>query len=79
MGRAREPRTGTSAWTEVPEVDETWDRLATLPRDQRVALVLRYYEDLPDHEIAEVMGCAPATVRTRIHRALAKLREEMTP
>jgi RNA polymerase sigma-70 factor (sigma-E family) len=77
MGRAREPRSG--GWVEQPEIDETWEQLATLPRDQRVALVLRYYEDLPDHEIAAVMGCPQATVRTRIHRALAKLREEMTP
>jgi RNA polymerase sigma factor (sigma-70 family) len=77
MGAAREPRTG--GWVEQPEIDETWDRLASLPHDQRVALVLRYYEDLPDGDIATLMGCAPATVRTRIHRALTTLREEMTP
>jgi RNA polymerase sigma factor (sigma-70 family) len=77
MGRAREPRTADRV--EPPEIDETWQVLATLPRDLRVALVLRYYEDLPVDEIARVMGCKPATARTRIHRALAKLREEMTP
>ena len=62
-----------------PEIDETWDLLAQLPQDQRVALVLRYYEDLPIDEIARLMGCPPVTVRTRIHRAIAKLRREMTP
>jgi RNA polymerase sigma factor (sigma-70 family) len=77
MGRAREPRTDGSV--EPPEIDETWELLVMLPRDQRVALVLRYYEDLPDDEIARVMGCRPATVRTRIHRALNKLRKEVTP
>lgn len=77
MGQAREPRTADRV--DPPEIDETWDQLATLPRDQRVALVLRYYEDLPVGEIARVMGCRPATARTRIHRALAKLREEMVP
>lgn len=77
MGRAREPRTGGSV--EPPDIDETWERLAALPRDQRVALVLRYYEDLPDAEIARVMQCSPTTVRTRIHRALSMLRKEMTP
>lgn len=77
MGHAREPRTADRV--DPPELDETWDQLATLPRDQRVALVLRYYDDLPVAEIARVMGCRPATARTRIHRALAKLREEMTP
>jgi RNA polymerase sigma factor (sigma-70 family) len=76
MGHAREPRSADRV--EPPEIDETWDLLATLPREQRVALVLRYYEDLPLVEIAQVMGCRPATARTRIHRALAKLREEMT-
>lgn len=77
MGRAREPRTVDRV--DPPEIDETWELLATLPQDQRVALVLRFYEDLPVDEIARVMGCRPATARTRIHRALAKLREEMTP
>lgn len=77
MGAAREPRTG--GWVEPPEIDETWTLLASLPRDQRVALVLRFYEDLPVDEIARVMGCRPATARTRIHRALARLRKEMTP
>jgi len=62
-----------------PELDETWALLDRLPRDQRVALVLRYYEDLADGEIARVMGCRPGTVRSRIHRALKTLRKEMTP
>ena len=76
MGQVREPRSADRV--DPPEIDETWDLLATLPREQRVALVLRYYEDLPVDGIAQVMGCRPATARTRIHRALAKLREEMT-
>lgn len=62
-----------------PEIDETWDRLATLPQHQRVALVLRYYDDLSIEQIAGLVGCAPATVRTRIHRAITRLRQELTP
>lgn len=77
MGREREPRVG--GWVDPPEIDETWELLDRLPRDQRVALVLRYYEDLPIDEIAQVMDCRPGTVRTRIHRALTTLRKEMTP
>jgi DNA-directed RNA polymerase specialized sigma24 family protein len=42
-------------------------------------LVLRYYEGLPDSEIASVLGCAPGTVRGYASRALAALRVEMTP
>jgi RNA polymerase sigma-70 factor (sigma-E family) len=46
-----------------------------LPARQRAALVLRFYEDLPDADVAEVLGCSPATVRSQIARALARLRE----
>jgi RNA polymerase sigma-70 factor (sigma-E family) len=48
--------------------------LARLPRHQRVVLVLRYYEDLSDAQIAEVLGCSPGTVRAHASRALARLR-----
>ncbi len=77
MGDAREPR--STGRVEPPEIDETWGLLARLPREQQVALVLRFYEDLPVDEIARVMGCRPSTARTRIHRALTRLRKEMTP
>jgi RNA polymerase sigma-70 factor (sigma-E family) len=77
MARERMPR--PPADVEMPEIDETWGLLTRLSQDQRVAVVLRFYEDLPMDEIARVMGCRTATVRTRIHRALAILRKEMTP
>lgn len=54
--------------------DEVWDALAGLPYRQRAALVLRFYEDAPDEEIADALGCRPATVRSLIHRGLAHLR-----
>ncbi|HEY0698361.1 MAG TPA: SigE family RNA polymerase sigma factor [Micromonospora sp.] len=57
--------------------DQVWSWLARLPRRQRAALVLRYYEDLPDAEIAEVLGCAVGTVRASISRALTALRAEL--
>ncbi|HEY7069870.1 MAG TPA: sigma-70 family RNA polymerase sigma factor [Acidimicrobiales bacterium] len=77
MAREREPRP-ERAWADPPEIDETWDLLARLPADQRAVLVLRYYEDLPVAEIAAVLGCRPSTARSRLHRALVRLREEMT-
>ena len=58
--------------------DELWDTLLRLPDRQRAVIVLRFYEDLPDAEIAEALGCRPATVRTSIHRALAALRKELS-
>lgn len=57
--------------------DELWDALATLSERRRTAIVLRFYEDLPDDEIAAVLGCRPATVRTLIHRGLNLLRKEI--
>ena len=62
---------------ESVERDQMWELLAALPRRQRAALVLRYYEDLPDADIAEVLGCAVGTVRSSISRALATLRTEL--
>jgi RNA polymerase sigma-70 factor (sigma-E family) len=58
--------------------DATWRLLATLPRQQRAVLVLRFYEDLPDREIAETLGCAEATVRSNAARALATLRTRLS-
>jgi RNA polymerase sigma-70 factor (sigma-E family) len=54
--------------------DELWAALATLPRSQRAVLVLRFYEDLPDSRIAEVLGCGEITVRGYAFRGLARLR-----
>ena len=59
--------------------DEMWDALQTLPHRQRAAIVLRFYEDLPDTAIAEVLGCRPATVRTLVRRGLQSLRKEIEP
>jgi RNA polymerase sigma-70 factor (sigma-E family) len=56
------------------ERDAMRARIATLPRKQRSALVLRYYENLTDAEIADVLGCGEGTVRSHISRALSRLR-----
>jgi RNA polymerase sigma factor (sigma-70 family) len=70
----------------VPASDPSvvWDErdailrvVASLPPRQRAAVVLRYYEDLPDDEIAELIGCRPVTVRSLISRALASLRASL--
>lgn len=51
------------------------DRLT--PR-QRTVIVLRYFVDLPDDEIADVLDCEPATVRSLAHRAMKVLREVLS-
>lgn len=54
-----------------------WTELARLPRQQRVVLVLRFYEGLDDNEIATVLECRPGTVRGYASRALATLRIDL--
>jgi RNA polymerase sigma-70 factor (sigma-E family) len=51
-----------------------WELLSGLPRRQRAVLVLRYYEDLSDEEIASTLGISRGTVRSQAARALEKLR-----
>ena len=54
-----------------------WGLLAGLPRQQRAVLVLRFYEDLTEAEVARVLDCAIGTVKSNGSRALAKLRDAM--
>ena len=49
--------------------------LEILPHEQRKTVVLRYYADLTVPEIARALGCREGTVKSRLHRALARLRE----
>jgi RNA polymerase sigma-70 factor (sigma-E family) len=49
--------------------------LRQLPPRQRGVVMLRYWEDLSDAQIAATLGCSPGTVRSQLSRALAKLRE----
>jgi RNA polymerase sigma-70 factor (sigma-E family) len=54
--------------------DEMWRLVSDLPPRQRAVLVLRYYEDLDDATIAEILDCSAVTVRTHAMRALSTLR-----
>lgn len=57
--------------------DAVWRVCSTLPRQQRAAVVLRFYEDLEYGEIARVLGVSEATARSHVSRALAALRDEL--
>lgn len=81
--RRRTDPTGDPAVLDRPHGDAsvaTADRnqvdrlLARLPPQQRAAIVLRYLYDLRDDEIAEVLGCTPATARSHLSHARAALR-----
>ena len=57
--------------------DAVWAICAELPPRQRAAVVLRFYEDLDYPEIAQLLGCSEATVRSHVHRALGALRSRL--
>lgn len=61
----------------VADQDAVRRMCATLPPQQRAAVVLRFYEDLEYAEIAAVLDVAEATARSHVHRALAALRREL--
>lgn len=63
---------------QVVQRDELLHALRRLPAKQRAAVVLRHLEGMSDSEIADVLGCAPVTVRSNVHRGLAALRENLT-
>lgn len=62
---------------EPPDLDlrqALWRQLHQLPPRQRAVIVLRYYEQLSEAEIADVLGCAPGTVKSQAFKALTALR-----
>ncbi|HEX2049225.1 MAG TPA: sigma-70 family RNA polymerase sigma factor [Actinomycetota bacterium] len=73
-------RTPAPAPVELPDAserDRVWRALSTLPTRQRAAVVLRYYEDLPDAGVARSLGCSVGATRSLMARALRALRSEM--
>ncbi|GGO62464.1 SigE family RNA polymerase sigma factor [Nonomuraea cavernae] len=88
VGRWRSPRWGRERVVQTPPESVSQDRtgevdtrltlaqaLRSLPARKRAVLVLRYYEDLPESEVAKIMGCSVGTVRSQTHQAVARLRE----
>ena len=51
--------------------------LLALPPGKRAVLVLRYLEDLPEAQVAEILGCSVGTVRSQTHKAIAQLRSAL--
>ncbi|MGH3383726.1 MAG: SigE family RNA polymerase sigma factor [Nocardioidaceae bacterium] len=57
--------------------DEVWGALLALPPRQRAVIVLRYYEDLSEQQIADALGCRPGTVKSQASAALDTLRHTL--
>ncbi|MER7439609.1 SigE family RNA polymerase sigma factor [Micromonospora avicenniae] len=58
----------------VDRRDEVWQALGRLPRRQRAVLVLRYFEDMTEAQIADAMSISVGTVKSQAKKALEKLR-----
>jgi RNA polymerase sigma-70 factor (ECF subfamily) len=67
-------RPGVDAMSSVDDADELARALAQLSRQQRAAVVLRFYEDRPEREVAELLGCSVGSVKTHTW-GLARLRQ----
>jgi RNA polymerase sigma factor (sigma-70 family) len=63
---------------QLPQMTAVWRALGRLSPRRRTAIVLRFYEDLDDHQIAATMNVRPSTVRSLIHRATRQLARELT-
>ena len=68
-------RTDRTPW--IDHDDPVWAAVAALPTNQRIAIGLRYLDDLEIDEIASVIGCAPATVRVHLHRGHRALEQRL--
>lgn len=74
MGSRSEPAPETIALaTERQHL--LWQAITELPEDDRIVLFLRHFLELPEREIAAVIGKAPGTVKSRLNRASERLRK----
>lgn len=72
--KADPPPVGAAADEGLPARLDLTRALHSLPAEQRVVVVLRYLEDMPEAEIAALLRVAPGTVKSRLARALVTLR-----
>lgn len=88
--RRRKVRNGLRALRRIPPVAETSEAsddgaldlrraLGKLPQDQRTALVLHYYLDLPVREVALELGCPESTVKSHLLRGRRALHSQLAP
>jgi RNA polymerase sigma-70 factor (sigma-E family) len=79
LGAVPEAPPAESAEGQVDDRAQVWAALGELSARQRAVLVLRYYEGLPDAEIAVLLGCRETSVRSLASRGLAAMRRLAVP
>ena len=62
---------------DIDQRDEIWTALQRLPYRQRVAIILRYHEDLSEIDTAEAMDCSTGSVKSYTSRGLKRLRDQI--
>ena len=70
-------RAGPDRHAEALDRDVMWRQVRALPARQRAVLVLRFYEDLSEAQVADLLEIAPGTVKSQTSRALATLRKRL--
>jgi RNA polymerase sigma-70 factor (sigma-E family) len=70
------PAAVLSLEADVVDRDAMWTAVLALPPRQRAVIVLRYYEDFSEEQIADVLGCTRGTVKSQASAALANLRRD---
>lgn len=76
----REGSSKAVEWTTPPDIEEQdalWTALQRLPHRQRVAAALRYYEDLSEQQVGDVLGCSAQAVKSLVARAMESLRAQI--
>jgi RNA polymerase sigma factor (sigma-70 family) len=63
--------------TTTPEIDETWTSVTRLPPRERAVVVLRYWHDMSEADIATTLGWPKGTVKSTLSRALKRLRKDI--
>ena len=70
-------RTAARSDRSLEDSEALWRALGRLSGRQRAAIVLRFYEDLPERQVAEILNCRPGTVKSLVSRGLQTLRNEI--
>ena len=72
-----DPQPSADQFADAVDAEALQQALLALPYRQRAAVVLRYFEDLSEQRVAELLGCRPGTVKSLVSRGLAAMRSGM--
>jgi RNA polymerase sigma-70 factor (sigma-E family) len=76
-GSAIDPEGGPGLGSSIEDRETLWRAMGHLSDRQRAALVLRFYEDLSEADVAEILRCRPGTVKSLVSRGLEAMRQEI--